>query len=416
MMQMLKKFGLKLIVAIALASAAGMITWAVTPRYKERFPDDLHLVLSATAGVFTLVAILVQMLSNRLVVRIANRQQLELHDAWLQHLVAREKLLTRLTADLSTIPKFNELVNGHLRDVNECTESGALSIMQGLGRVRDQSEELLDIMHSHEAKVGDIAAAQGKRIASNTEALNNFAVFQVNRSEQIREDGKRITEVLERVKGLSDLTQIIRAISRQINLLSLNAAIEAARAGHAGRGFAVVADEVRKLSQQTDAATTQIDDEISSMNKLVTNNLSAIVSEARTNEELTQVERIAEGLRGMNLAFQEVSDYLGDMSASTHRSMKKVHEDIIIALGDLQFQDVSRQQVDHVVHIMTTMSGHFHEMAGNIKVNDKPDWAPLESLIDQLRDMHVMHRQRAVHTAITGTPAITENRPAIELF
>lgn len=74
-----------------------------------------------------------------------------------------------------------------------------------------------------------------------------------------------IDQLVEDAKNMGEVAALIKAISSQINLLSLNAAIEAARAGDAGRGFSIVADEVKKLANQTSASTEKISSEINDM-------------------------------------------------------------------------------------------------------------------------------------------------------
>ena len=139
-------------------------------------------------------------------------------------------------------------------------------------------------------------------------------------SNNTKQLSKTIDNLLESSTQIGEILTVINDIADQTNLLALNAAIEAARAGEAGRGFAVVADEVRKLAERTTKATSEIENIISTLQHESEQAASAMKS-ADTSVS-TGVDVIEETASSFNL----VVDGVSDVTNSTHTMMSGFEE------------------------------------------------------------------------------------------
>ncbi|WCE29297.1 methyl-accepting chemotaxis protein [Vibrio sp. SCSIO 43137] len=185
------------------------------------------------------------------------------------------------------------------------------------------------------------ASAVTESAAEQAKTGQEFVLGSVNKIRELSADitnsASAVNQVEERVESISSVVGTIQGISEQTNLLALNAAIEAARAGEAGRGFAVVADEVRNLAQSTQTATIEIQEMISqlqaSANSAVELMEKSVVEAAdgaelvtNAGDELSGIVEQVNNINDMNFQIATAADQQSTVAEEMSQNLSNVRE------------------------------------------------------------------------------------------
>ncbi|MEI7613511.1 MAG: methyl-accepting chemotaxis protein [Betaproteobacteria bacterium] len=290
-----------------------------------------------------------------------------------------------LTAEIRVLPGDHSSLMAATRDMQTSLRGMVSGLRANAGELASASQQLA----ASSASVAAATEEQSSSASAMAAAVEEMTVSINHVSDSAREahsvttdtgsmsqDGNRVIEAMvsemksisqtvdnasgtiqamgESSQKISSIVQVIKEVAEQTNLLALNAAIEAARAGEQGRGFAVVADEVRKLAERTAKATTEISEMIGHVQS------SALAAVDNMQQAVTRVEQ------GTNMA-QKANDSMLGIDTATQRVVCAVN-----AISDaLKEQSVASNEiaanVEHIAQMSEKNSSATRESAETAK-------------------------------------------------
>lgn len=298
-----------------------------------------------------------------------------------------DEAYSHLKEQITLIRSESDQINSLIQDaIINLTDS-----FQGLNSQGEQQATMLGGLLSRDNENGGMNTF----ITEIDELLVYFVDMILNNSKDSMSLMHSLDDMTKKVDGVFSLLGDVKDIASQTNLLALNAAIEAARAGEAGRGFAVVADEVRKLSQKSDSfseeisvLTKDVKDTLFAATEIVNRVVSADMNIALNGKQ--QVTEMSSTMAEMNEHSKKIIEETGEVS---QQMTLKVNQ----AVTSLQFEDMCTQLAEHIARRLDAVN----ELSG---------------LVDQLHEARmkpeVLNDYRELLTNIEKS--LTELKPKIK--
>ncbi|MBI4985940.1 MAG: chemotaxis protein [Rhodocyclales bacterium] len=335
------------------------------------------------------------------------------------HIEAAELVAT----ELKQVPTFNGVIRQQLETIVTETEKAAFDISSQLQTIDEVVTKLSRFVDTSSHESDELVKGSQARIDVNKGMIETMDRYIRDRIAASEVDRQRIEQVVNEAKSLGSLVQLIKSISSQTNLLALNAAIEAARAGEAGRGFAVVADEVRKLSAATDQAVGQINQGIQAVANSISSQFQDKLSTDNVEAERATLNVFSMQLSEMGESYRQAIEHGLNTVVTVRESSNELAAMFMNALASVQFQDVTRQQIEQVIDALGRLDRHSQLLAERLQnfESGETDMQPLSEHLDQIYSQYVMESQRDSHQQAMGGGAAARagnggSGPKVELF
>ncbi len=271
----------------------------------------------------------------------------QLADSFNATAIQLRMLIHQVTETANNVSEYSEELSASAEQTTHATEHIATAIQHVAAgsdnqvKMIDDAESTLSDMADNVQQIAsndEIVATTSTHASEKSKSGNDaiqLVVKQMNSiSEAIQGLGEVVTGLGQRSTEIGQIVEVITGIAGQTNLLALNAAIEAARAGEQGKGFAVVADEVRKLAEQSGESAQRISQLIASIqtetNKAV-DSMKFATSEVSGGIEMVHTagasyEQIQQAVGEVAVQIKEVSSSVQKMKIGTERMVKSIHQ------------------------------------------------------------------------------------------
>lgn len=251
----------------------------------------------------------------------------------------------------------------NMEDVKKKADTQTSQAHQMATAAEEMSQTITDIA-KNAATASDLAT-ESQNISQEGHALSENAMKTVQSANRSTVELKKTIDALNhRVEEIGDIVIVIKDIADQTNLLALNAAIEAARAGEQGRGFAVVADEVRKLAERTIKATDEIAEKITAVQNESRESIKSMDSTSREvaealkalNEVKKSLQRIADSSQKVKDQITQIATATEEQSSASDEVARNAERSAVMSQEIKTTTEMVDQEVENLSHVISKLT------------------------------------------------------------
>ncbi|MFE1602373.1 methyl-accepting chemotaxis protein [Methylobacterium sp. ID0610] len=256
------------------------------------------------------------------------------------------------------------------------TEAAAFRILESLRTVDGAMTDLLAFLEASgsNSRVIEIVDETDRQLVANRRLIADFLA---RRDRDVADCRTRLGEIEAATDHLTTAVEGIRGLAHRTNLLALNAAIEASRAGQFGAGFRIVASEVKHLSQESDQAAARINQGLATLRDSIRSNLVALVTQ-RIEGERAELSQISTAIAQLTENMERLVSHQRDTLVKVQNESTRISEPIIALIASIQFQDVTRQRLEHLETIFSAARENLGSLTRAANANEPwPEPEPL---------------------------------------
>ncbi len=275
--------------------------------------------------------------------------------------VATTRPLSGVSGDLGSLTSQTSQIT---EQQNRATEEVSFVVDEMVASVKNVSVNASSAAQA--AREADQAAKEGRTIVNDTVKSINALAGEVERASEV------IRKLEADTANVGSILDVIKGIAEQTNLLALNAAIEAARAGEQGRGFAVVADEVRTLASRTQDSTQEIQAVIEELQSAARSAVEVMSSsKERAQTSVSQAAKTDESLQAITSKVESITAMNSQIASATDRQEQAAHsiKDNVVGIKDTSATAMaSMQKVAAASRSLTEIAQTLQRITGQFKV------------------------------------------------